>query len=49
MIPLLICSLFAVAFIVERLIFWFRISRSRDKNLVSSILDLCDSGRFDET
>lgn len=48
MIPLLICSLFAVAFIVERLIFWLRTSRSRDKNLVSSILDLCDSGRFDE-
>jgi len=48
MIPLVICSLFAVAFIVERLIFWLRTSRSRNKNLVSSILDLCDSGKFDE-
>ena len=48
MIPLLICSLFAVAFIVERLIFWFRINRWRDKRVVSAILDLCDAGKFDE-
>ena len=48
MIPLLICSLFAVAFIVERLIFWLRLNRSRDKKLVSDILDLCDAGKFDE-
>ena len=48
MIPLLICSLLAVAFIVERLIFWLRISRWRDKKLVAKILDLCDGGNFEE-
>lgn len=48
MIPLLICSLFAVAFIVERLIFWLRLNHTRNKKLVSSILDLCDAGKFDE-
>ncbi len=48
MIPLLVCSLFAVAFIVERSIFWLRINRSRNKKLVSDILDLCDAGKFEE-
>ena len=48
MIPLLICSLFAVAFIVERFICWFRINRSRNKKLVSAILDMCDAGKFEE-
>lgn len=48
MIPLLICSLFAVAFIVERLVFWVRLNRFRDKKLVSKILDLCDEGKFEE-
>ncbi len=48
MIPLLICSLFAVAFIVERFVFWVRLKRFRDKKLVSRILDLCDEGKFEE-
>jgi biopolymer transport protein ExbB len=48
MIPLLICSLFAVAFIMERFIFWFRTNRSRDKKLVAAILDMCDAGKFEE-
>ena len=48
MIPLLICSLFAVAFIVERFVFWVRLNRFRDKKLVSKILDLCDEGKFEE-
>ena len=48
MIPLLICSLFAVAFIVERFICWFRINRSRNKKLVAAILDMCDAGKFEE-
>jgi len=48
MIPLLICSLFAVAFVVERFVFWFRINRSRNKKLVSAILDMCDAGKFEE-
>ena len=40
--------LFAVAFIVERFICWFRINRSRNKKLVSAILDMCDAGKFEE-
>ncbi len=48
MIPLLICSLFGVAFIVERLVYWIRLNRYRDKKLVAKVLDMCDRGKFDE-
>ena len=48
MYPLLICSLIAVAIIVERIIFWLSAERERDTSLISKILQLAEKGHYEK-
>jgi len=47
MFPLLVCSVISVAFIVERAIFWLRMSRMSDRALVFRILELAEQGVYE--
>lgn len=40
MYPLLACSIMALAVVLDRTIFWIRLTTRRDQNLVNEILDL---------
>lgn len=46
--PLLLCSIIALAVIIERLLFWLAETRSRDQALVHRMLHLTERGLFDE-
>jgi biopolymer transport protein ExbB len=46
MIPLLACSAAAVAFVVERAVFWIRLSWARDREGVERFLELADRGEL---
>jgi biopolymer transport protein ExbB len=48
MYPLLLCSLVALTFIIERSLFWFRQARGRNQKVVDQILDLAEKERYDE-
>jgi len=47
MYPLLICSIVSVTIIIERAIFWLRMKRRSDKNLVYRILELSEQGFYE--
>jgi len=47
MVPLLVCSVVSVAIIVERAIFWIRMSSASDRGLVFRILDLAERGVYE--
>ncbi len=47
MYPLLVCSIVSVAIIVERTIFWLRMTRISDRALVFRILELAEQGAYD--
>jgi biopolymer transport protein ExbB len=48
MYPLLICSLISVAIIVERIIFWLKTERERDKLLISEMLQLAEKNHYEK-
>ncbi len=48
MYPLLICSLIALAIIVERIVFWLETERGRDAFLISEMLQLTEKGLYEE-
>lgn len=47
MYPLLACSIIALTVIIERLIFWFVLSRGSDIPLLSEVMDLCETGNWE--
>jgi biopolymer transport protein ExbB len=47
MYPLLVCSVVSVAIVIERAIFWLRMSRIGDRPLVFRILELAERGAYD--
>jgi biopolymer transport protein ExbB len=46
--PLLLCSVVALAVILERLVFWIRERRAQDPQLVHRLLHLTERGLFEE-
>ncbi|MGQ9655336.1 MAG: MotA/TolQ/ExbB proton channel family protein, partial [Thermodesulfobacteriota bacterium] len=46
--PLLICSVIALAVIMERAFFWIRESTRRDPRLVDDVLALAERDQYDE-
>ncbi|MBN1255556.1 MAG: MotA/TolQ/ExbB proton channel family protein [Deltaproteobacteria bacterium] len=48
MYPLLICSLIAVAIIVERIIFWLSAERNRDTLLISDMLQMAAKNQYEK-
>ncbi|MBI4342672.1 MAG: MotA/TolQ/ExbB proton channel family protein [Candidatus Omnitrophica bacterium] len=46
--PLLVCSIVALAAMIERLLFWLRERRSRDPQLIHKLLHLTERGLFDQ-
>jgi biopolymer transport protein ExbB len=48
MYPLLLCSLVALTFIIERTLFWIRHTRDRNQDVVNRILDLAEQSRYDQ-
>ncbi len=47
MYPLLVCSVVSLAIVIERAIFWLRMSRISDRPLVFKILELAEQGAYD--
>ena len=45
--PLLVCSIVALAIILERMVFWFRVSRDRNQDLINRIFTLTETGDFE--
>jgi biopolymer transport protein ExbB len=45
--PLLVCSIVALAIVVERLFFWVRISVRKNQPLINRIFTLTEAGDFD--
>lgn len=48
MYPLVACSLISMTLIIERAIFWLRINRNRNKELLHQILELAQKGNFNK-
>jgi biopolymer transport protein ExbB len=48
MLPLLGCSVAAVAFAIERAVFWIRLARARRHAQVERFLELADGGAYEE-
>lgn len=48
MIPLIGCSMVALAFVIERSVFWGRLWGRRSRDLVERFLALADNDEFDE-
>jgi len=44
--PLLLCSVVALTFVIERAIFWIDLARKRDKEAVAQILQLAEEGDY---
>ena len=47
MYPLLACSFIVLTVVVERALFWFRITIQRDVPLVDEVIELCRSGDWE--
>ncbi len=47
MYPLLACSFIVLTVVIERALFWFRITIQRDSPLVDEVLELCRSGDWE--
>lgn len=48
MYPLLLCSLISLTIIIERIIFWIREEKNRDRELLNKLMSLIESGQFEE-
>ncbi len=48
MYPLLLCSIIVLSVIIERSIFWGGLEKSRDRQLLDSVLELARKGSWDE-
>lgn len=46
MYPLVLCSLISLTLIIERSIFWFRINKNRNKQLLEEIFNVAQKGDF---
>ncbi|MBI4619708.1 MAG: MotA/TolQ/ExbB proton channel family protein [Desulfobacterales bacterium] len=46
MYPLLLCSLIAFTFVIERIIFWVREEKRRNQNLVDEVLNFAEKGDY---
>lgn len=46
--PLLLCSIVALAVIIERLLFWIREAKTNDSDLIHRLLHLAERGLFEE-
>ncbi len=47
MYPLIICSFISMVVVFERIIFWIKIEKRRDRDLVFEVLDLAKNGNWD--
>jgi len=47
MFPLLLCSVLVLTVVIERLFFWLYTKRGRDRNLVTTVLDLARDGKWE--
>ena len=47
MYPLLACSIISLTVVIERLIFWITLNRSRNRQLLDEIMALCESGDWE--
>ncbi|MFO7684988.1 MAG: MotA/TolQ/ExbB proton channel family protein [Desulfobacterales bacterium] len=47
MYPLLACSMISLTVIIERSIFWFTLNRRSDRQVLNSVMDLCESGDWE--
>ncbi len=45
--PLLLCSITVLTVIFERMLFWFSLSRKRDRKLMDTVLTLAETGQWD--
>jgi len=48
MYPLLFCSLVSLTIIIERSIFWIRVTSGRDRRRLDALMDLMEKGKLDE-
>jgi biopolymer transport protein ExbB len=48
MYPLLLCSLISLTIIIERIIFWIREEKNRDRELLNELMSLLEKGQFEE-
>jgi biopolymer transport protein ExbB len=48
MIPLLACSVVSAGFVIDRVVFWVKYARGRNRALVEQFLQLADEGLFAE-
>ena len=48
MYPLLFCSIVSLTIIIERSIFWFRVKRGRNRQLLDDFMGLMEKGKLDE-
>ena len=48
MYPLLLCSLISLTIIIERIIFWIREEKNRDRELLNELMSLIEHGQFEE-
>lgn len=48
MYPLLLCSLVSLTVIVERVIFWIKEEKNRNRRLLDEVMSLIEKGRFEE-
>jgi len=48
MYPLLLCSVVSLTVIIERVIFWIREEKNRDRTLLNELMSLVEKGQFDE-
>ena len=47
MAPLILCSFVSLTIVIERLIFWAKVRKNRDSELVFRVLDLAERGEWD--
>lgn len=47
MYPLLLCSIIAMTVVIERILFWIREARNRDRNLLDAIMEQIGEGNDD--
>ena len=48
MYPLLLCSLISLTIIIERIIFWIKEEKDRDRKLLDKLMSLIEKGQFEE-
>jgi biopolymer transport protein ExbB len=48
MYPILVCSVIAMAVVIERAVYWFQSDRSRNQKLVDEVLEFCRIGNWEE-